>query len=145
MILSRRNNWAKLSATSFSSPRQICKKVYWGVRYKQESVNKWQRPQETWEKGRGDCEDFALLIKELCAINGIQANISVFFPKTGIGHAIVHGKFGDIFWFSSSGSYSEIKSEAEIKANVAKFFSCKEKDLTSVILTEKAVQNYLIA
>lgn len=136
--------WAEV-AHQYATPREICRLVEKNVRYKTESVDAWTGAEQTWVNGRGDCEDFAILIQELCRLSGIETKVHLYFPATGgrEGHAVLVGTWNGKIWFSSNGSYEEVKSEDEVRHRVARLLSCKEKQLWVMKLNDRDVANYV--
>ncbi len=139
-----RMEWAEVAGQTFATPREVCKLVEKNIRYKKESVDIWSRGEETWAAGRGDCEDFAIMIQELCALNGIETKVHLYFPATGgEGHAVLVGTWNGKTWFSSNGEYEEVKSEDDVRHRVARMLSVKDKQLWVMKLNETEVANYI--
>ncbi|MCO5043951.1 MAG: transglutaminase-like cysteine peptidase [Verrucomicrobia bacterium] len=139
-----RMEWAEVAGQEFSTPREICKLVEKNVRYKKEAGDVWSRGEETWAAGRGDCEDFAVLIQELCGMRGFETKVHLYFPATGgEGHAVLVGTLNGKTWFSSNGAYEEVKSEDDVRHRVARMLSVKDKQLWVMKLNEGDVANYI--
>jgi hypothetical protein len=73
------------------------------IRYSSFAHEDWQTPDETWSRGAGDCEDFALLIAYVCHYElGLESEVKVgevTMPSGAIlGHAwaVVEGVSYDI-------------------------------------------------
>lgn len=99
-----RPSWPPKGCTS---PESICRIVRNNISYEEDKQGVWQSPEKTWRRRKGDCEDFALLVTELCKNNGFQAKLRIYFkPGFAFGHAVVVGRHNDLFWMSSNGSYS---------------------------------------
>lgn len=101
-----RISWNDVIIKEFESPREICEFVRKNIRYKAEPKDRWCWPKEAWTRGRGDCEEFAVIIHELCMINGFVSEIYVAFSggfKRTSGHVYVIGDG----WFSSNGEYKQ--------------------------------------
>jgi predicted transglutaminase-like cysteine proteinase len=132
-------------AQEYASPREICRLVEKNVRYSTEKSDQWRTAGETWANGRGDCEDMAILVQELCKISGMETKVHLYFPSSGRreGHAVLVGEWNGKVWFSSNGSYEEVKSEDEVRHRVARMLSCKEKLLWVMKLSERDVLAYL--
>ncbi len=130
---------------SYGSPREICRMVEKRVSYKTEKEDKWSPAAETLAAGRGDCEDFAIVIQDVCKANGMDAKVHLYFPSKGgaEGHAVLVGEWNGKMWFSSNGSYEEVRSEDEVKARVASMLSCKAKNLWGMKLDERSVARYI--
>lgn len=139
-----RMDWSE-AAQAYASPREICRLVEKNVRYKTEKTDKWSASGETWMAGYGDCEDFAILIQELCRLSGFETKVHLYFPATGgrEGHAVLVGEWNGKIWFSSNGQYEEVKSEQEVRNRVARMLSCKEKQLWVMKLSDRDVANYI--
>ena len=99
----------------------------------------------TWARGKGDCEDMAICVQELCRQSGMSSKVHLYFPATGgrEGHAVLVGEFNGKTWFSSNGSYEEVKSEQEVRQRMAKMLSCKESQLWVMKLNESEVAKYI--
>lgn len=139
-----RPEWTEVEHT-YASPREICRVVDQNIRYSKEETDNWSPAQATWGRGRGDCEDFAICIQELCRLSGISAKVHLYFPATGgrEGHAVLVGEWNGKVWFSSNGTYEEVKSEQDVRRRVARMLSCKESQLWVMRLTETDVANYI--
>lgn len=110
---SRKISWVDLVSKEFRSPEEICKFVRKHIKYRKESQDHWFMGAETWNRGHGDCEDLAVLIWELCSLNGFESNVVVSFSgnfKQSTGHAYVTGPT----WFSSNGEYQETTKPIEV-------------------------------
>ncbi len=138
-----REEWSTV-AKAYETPREICRMIERSVRYTEEKADQWSSPQDTWARGRGDCEDFAISIQELCRLSGLPARVHLYFPAGGReGHAVLVGEWNGKIWFSSNGSYEEVKSEDEVRARVARMLSCKAKNLWVMRLSQTDVEKYL--
>ena len=49
---------------------------------------RWQSPEEFLSRGEGDCEDYALLAKELLTRNGFEAHVFSLFDDSGYAHTV---------------------------------------------------------
>ena len=111
--------WAEVS-TVVRSPKDICRRVRSHVRYEDDLGDQWESGQGTWDRGYGDCEDFAACVVDLCKATGAEAWIQVFFPANGFeAHAVAMGPLKDGFWISSNGSYETVRSMEDAKQVVA--------------------------
>lgn len=139
-----RVDWTEIEQ-AYSSPREICRLVEKNIRYTTEEQDNWSPASATWTRGRGDCEDFAICIQELCRLSGLNTKVHLYFPATGgrEGHAVLVGEWNGKTWFSSNGSYEEVKSEDEVRGRVARMLSCKEKQLWVMKLNERDVTKYM--
>ena len=59
----------------------------------------WQCPYETWERGTGDCEDWAIFVAFFAESLGHQATLVAVTLSTGEAHAVVRldGRFVDAY------------------------------------------------
>ena len=139
-----RTEWTEVQH-AYANPREICRTVEKNIRYVTEDSDTWSPAAQTWGRGRGDCEDFALIVQELCRLSGIDTKVHLYFPATGgrEGHAVLVGEFEGKMWFSSNGSYEEVKSEKEVRQRVARMLSCKEPQLWGMKLSENDVAKYI--
>jgi predicted transglutaminase-like cysteine proteinase len=137
-------DWTE-AAQSYATPREICRLVEKNVRYKTEKVDQWATAEETWTRRFGDCEDMAVLIQELAQVSGMQSKVHLYFPPTAgkEGHAVLVGEWNGKVWFSSNGSYEEVKSEDEVRKRVAKMLSAKADKLWVMKLSERDVARYI--
>ncbi|HMP76025.1 MAG TPA: transglutaminase domain-containing protein [Kiritimatiellia bacterium] len=137
-------NWSE-AAQSYASPREICRLVEKNIRYKTEKVDQWATAEETWTRRFGDCEDFAVLIQEIGRLSGLETKVHLYFPPTAgkEGHAVLVGEWEGKIWFSSNGSYEEVKSEDEVRKRVAKMLSAKADKLWVMKLSERDVARYI--
>ena len=51
-------------------------------------IDRWQSPEEFLQRRVGDCEDYALLAKELLRRNGIEAYVLSLFGEEGYAHTV---------------------------------------------------------
>lgn len=140
-----RMEWAEAASLKFSNPREIARLVEKNVRYKTEKADAWSTAEETWVAGRGDCEDFAVLIQELCKLNGMETKVHLYFPQGAgkEGHAVLVGEWNGKMWFSSNGAYEEVKSEEEVKRRVARMLSTKPANLWVMKLSDRDVAKFI--
>lgn len=140
-----RMEWAEVASLKFENPREIARLIQKNVRYKTESADAWAAAEETWVAGRGDCEDFAVLIQELCKLNGMETKVHLYFPKNAgkEGHAVLVGRWNDKIWFSSNGEYEEVKSEEDVQRRVASMLSTKSANLWVMKLSDRDVAKYI--
>lgn len=127
-------------------PREICRTVERSITYATDLVDVWSPAEHTWALGRGDCEDFAIAIQELCFASGIPTKLHVYFPtgSSREGHAILVGTWNGKLWYSSNGSYEEVGSEQEIRLRMARLLGCKESELSGMALSRRDVADYLM-
>lgn len=74
--------------------REAQRLVYQNIRFRWDTPGQdhWQTPLETLARGAGDCEDHAVLKRELLLEAGVDAdNVSLLFLRTasGTGHVVV--------------------------------------------------------
>jgi hypothetical protein len=91
------------------------------VSYASEPGDDWKPAERTWEEKRGDCEDFAICVTQMCAEAGIQADMYVVYEEGNReAHAIAVGEKDGRTWLSSNGKYKEIESLPEAAGAVSK-------------------------
>lgn len=139
-----RQDWTEV-AKSYETPREICRLVANNVRYTTESQDNWQAADQTWTRGKGDCEDMAICVQSLCKLSGLDSKVHLYFPANGKkeGHAVLVGQWNGKTWFSSNGTYEEVSSEQDVRKRVAKMLSCKDSQLWVMKLNEGDVARYL--
>jgi len=137
-------NWDD-AARECATPRDVCRLVLKHVWYTEEPRDLWSGPQDTWMKGRGDCEDFAVCIQTLCKQLGFDATVQLFYPpKPGAeGHAMVIGNWNGKIWMSSNGAYNEIRSIDDAKKCASRLLWCDAKKMWSVPLKDDDVQRFI--
>jgi predicted transglutaminase-like cysteine proteinase len=108
-------------ANDAPSPDTICSSVKRRVRYQRDIMpeDSWKTAESTWEDRSGDCEDFAVLVKDMCARKNMPATVYRFYPPQGSGHAVTIGRWQGRMWMSSNGSYVEVYSIDDAKHRVA--------------------------
>ncbi|MCE9616187.1 MAG: hypothetical protein K8T26_18085 [Lentisphaerae bacterium] len=118
------------------SPAALCATIRRHVRYASDSgpEDQWKDAQLTWSSGVGDCEDFALCVKQRCAELGITAEIYRVYPADGqLGHVVVLGEWLGRTWMSSNGGYTEVKTHAEAVRLVAESMGWDHVDVEVVV------------
>ncbi len=94
-----------------NTPRDVCNSVRNRIRYTSDTGDTWQSADESWARRKGDCEDFAIAVRDLCRAKGIFADVYVFYSKTrNVGHAVAIGRSADGLWMSCNGSFERITS-----------------------------------
>jgi len=128
-----------------TQPADVCRVVDRFVRDRRDFRDRWNTAEETWHRGRGDCEDFAVVIENLCRELGFDAHVRLYYPATpGLeGHAVVAGQWNGKFWISSMGSYREFSTETEAKASVAREMGYKSSELWSVDLKQTDIARFI--
>jgi predicted transglutaminase-like cysteine proteinase len=109
------------TAHGLQNPRSVCATVKRHVRYSRDTSpeEEWKDAEDTWSEGTGDCEDFAVLVKQRCRQRGVTAEVYSFYPPKGSGHAVVIGEWKGRLWMSSNGSFVEISSIEDASCRVA--------------------------
>jgi predicted transglutaminase-like cysteine proteinase len=105
-----------------SSPQDVCAHVKAHVRYRADMFahEEWQAATRTWQIGTGDCEDYAVCVRDLARQAGFQADIYVLRSKTArASHAVVIGTYRGSIWASSNGSYRVFQSVDDAKQALA--------------------------
>ena len=106
------SNW-QAAKQAARSPKQIAALVSRRIKFTRDQLpeHEWQTGQESWQRGYGDCEDFAVCVRELAQKAGFRSDIYVFSSKTrNEHHAVTIGTQGGRMWMSSNGSYVPIRS-----------------------------------
>lgn len=126
------------------TPQDICRIVARCVADRVETIDRWYPAQETWRRGRGDCEDFAICVQELCHQLGMETAIRLYYPTDlGEGHAVVVGRTYGRLWMSSMGSYEEVASEDDVARKVARMIGCRPEKMWSRSLAHADVEHLL--
>lgn len=126
-----------------SSPEDVCKAVTDRVKYARDMVkeDEWRDGRDTWNKKEGDCEDYAVVIKDRCEEEGFKTEIYVVKSGTaGASHAITIGEVNGALWISSNGSYKEVESLNDAKETIARDLGWWAPDV-SVLKVEKSPAN----
>lgn len=111
--------WEDLPAVA-KTPKDITKRVRAAVEFRSERGDNWASGEETWNRGWGDCEDFAACVVELCRSINVEARVRVFLNRgTRDGHAVAVGMYEGKLWISSNGWYTTVRDMTEAKAVVA--------------------------
>lgn len=104
-----------------NTAQDICRAVRNRVRYTSDTGDTWQSAAVTWERQAGDCEDFAIIVRDLCRAKSIDANVHVFYSKTrNSGHAVTIGRSADGMWMSSNGSFERVTSLADARSTITR-------------------------
>ncbi len=114
------------------SPRDLCKAVKERVRYSRDILkgDEWRSGEDTWNRRAGDCDDYAVVIKELCEREGFKAEIYVFRSRVAhAAHAVTVGEKDGIMWLSSNGSYQEVKSLDDAREAIARDMGWRAQDV----------------
>lgn len=99
---------------TFTSPEEIAFWVHTNIKYTYDwnssnpSLNEWQSPKETLERGTGDCEDMTLLFMYLCNRDlGIKPDIMLILVDNRIyaGHYIARAS--GIYYDATHGIYGD--------------------------------------
>ena len=127
------------------TPRDVCNTVGRYVGYRTEDVDRWTSAEETWQAGRGDCEDMAVCIETLCHELGFSATVNLYYSKDPRyeGHAVAVGTWGGRMWMSSNGSYEEVDSIDEVKESIARMYGCSGDELWSAVLAHDDIERRL--
>lgn len=128
-----------------AQPADVCRLADRFISDRREARDTWTTAEDTWTRGRGDCEDFSVLIESLCSELNFDAHVRLYYPTTpGLeGHAVVTGQWNGKFWVSSMGSYREFSTDAEAKASVAREMGYKPSHLWSVDLKKTDVARFI--
>ena len=102
-------------------PSDVCTAVRNRMRYTSDIGDTWQSSSESWKRRKGDCEDFAVAVRDLCRAKNISAYVHVFYSKTSrAGHAVTIGRSTDGLWMSSNGSFERITSVADARNTIVR-------------------------
>lgn len=116
------DSWTDVIAHA-NTPADICRVVKSRIRYVSDASAKdeWQDSQLTWQRRKGDCEDFAITVRDLCTAQGIKAEVVVFYPRESRqGHAVTLGEWNGGMWMSSNGSFERVNSEDDARERIAR-------------------------
>lgn len=97
----------KFNNPKFENMNDACKWVYENINYKKDRYDDWQLPQETIDRGYGDCEDMAILLMGIMQYQkGYQSEMLVVKLDNSIYHAVVryNGKIYDCTSGTSNGN-----------------------------------------
>ncbi len=104
-----------------NSARDVCNAVRNRIRYTSDTGDTWQTAGQSWNRRKGDCEDFAIAVRDLCRAKGISADVHVFYSKTSsAGHAVAIGRSADGLWMSSNGSFERVTSIADARNTIVR-------------------------
>lgn len=121
--------------------KDICEFAESHLRYDKEAGDVWSDASEIWSRRTADCEDYAIVIMDMCREAGIEAWVELYFPRgRGEGHAVAVGQLEDgRFWVSSYGKYETVSSREEISRLMGAMLSCSAKDLWNAKMDFEAV------
>ena len=136
--------WAEV-LEQCETPRDVCNVVNRFIGYRTEEMDRWASAEETWQRGRGDCEDFAVFIETLCHRLGFSVTVNLYFPSgmRGEGHAVAVGTWNGQMWMSSNGSYREVESVDEVKETVAQMYGCSKDDMWGSVMAHADIERRL--
>ena len=138
-----KQTWREAIAAS-DTPSQVCRVLSSGVRYRRDNGDSWQSVEDTWSRGAGDCEDFALCVHEFCRMLGVDVEIRIYYPIDCYeGHVVAVGQWNGKQWVASNGKYCEAKDNEAIDRYVAREMGTRRSRLFSVSLTEDQIGKLL--
>ena len=118
---------ARSPSTSFpveaigNSARDVCAAVRNRISYTSDTVDTWQTAGESWSRQKGDCEDSAVAVRDICLAKGISADVHVFYSQTSdAGHAVTIGRSAAGLWMSSNGSFERTTSLAAARNTIVR-------------------------
>ena len=118
--------------SSMRTPQDIARWFSRSFSYEMEWPDNWQSSDETACRKKGDCEDFAILSRELLARLGIQSDIIIIkFKDLKIAHAICIWKYGEYYSFMSTRKLYETNATS-IEEAVEKYYP----DWQKIIFTD---------
>lgn len=141
----RKPSWEQALAEC-QTPEDVCRMVERNIGYRLDDADHWQRPQETWERGMGDCEDFAACIQEMCRELGFPpVSLHLYFAAggRGDGHVVTVGLWCGEMWMSDVGDYREVDSIEDVTERVSRDLECHPRNLWSSELAYADVQRFL--
>lgn len=109
------------------TPEDVCSLVRRWVSYRIDTIVPGSAS-VILHRGWGDCDDYALVIRDLCRAIGCDAWARVYYSTMPVhfGHAVAFGKLASgKMWMSSNGDYREVESEEDIRKVVARILSCR--------------------
>jgi hypothetical protein len=93
-------------ASQYTTPRTVTKLLKQQFTFTKDEdlfgvIERWQTPSEFVARRAGDCEDYALLARELLTRNGIESYVFSLFGTNGYAHTVCiyvdrHGRFNVI-------------------------------------------------
>lgn len=139
-----RPTWEEV-VSECASPQDVCRMVERYIRYRSEEADRWAEARTTWARGRGDCEDFAVCVQQLCHELGLRVSVHLYFVdgRREEGHAVAVGEWHGRTWMSDLGSYEEVRSMDDVRERVSRVLSCEAGDLWGASLTRENVQRRL--
>ena len=133
------------AVSSCRNPGDVCRMAERYIMYQAEERDTWSTARATWQSRRGDCEDFAILINEMCRERGWDSWVELYFPSEAHaeGHAIVMGRYNGKLWISNMGSYEEIQSLGDVRTIVAGELECDPDTMWSCQMKYADIQRFL--
>ena len=97
------------------SPAEICYYVRNRFEYSPDPIDsngyQWMDSKLALALGKGDCEEFATIINEMCWEKKIPSSIYLFYSKKlSVCHAVTIGTFKGKMWMAENGMYYEVLS-----------------------------------
>ena len=112
----------------YETPRKICHAVKQRISYRPDMFEEWTNGEQIWKRGYGDCEDFVIVISDICSDNKISTEMYLLYPENGFkGHMIIVGGKDKQLWFASNGNYYEASSFSDIKKKIIRQLRWKNK------------------
>ena len=71
------------------------------IDYTRKNGDRWQSPEETVKRGKGDCEDFVILSVALLQEIGVESAMVVHWTDPPKGHAVLKVYRGGIRWYET--------------------------------------------
>ena len=114
------------------TPRDAVYAVSQHVKYAPDFIDKLTAPEATWEKGKGDCEDIAHAVVELCEKKGFDAWVEVFYSSESFtAHAVAMGTIDGKLWISNGRRLVKVKNMGEANKVVARTMRWKATTVKS--------------
>ena len=115
---------------SADSPKDVCAWVKRHVKESDEPDDKWRSGADVWERGHGNCKNFAAAVADLCRDKGFDATILVVGPRDdSMAHAIVVGQWNGKMWMSDNGRFEIVDSMDDVKHKISKDLGWRNRDL----------------
>lgn len=142
--LGQRPTWAEV-AVPYGTPRDLCAVVAKHVRYQAEAKDHWSPAEETWARGRGDCEDLSVLVRALCQISQFDVTLHAYLPNglKGAGHVVPVGQWNGQWWFANNGAYREVDAEEDLLQVVAQSLGWPPGETRCLKLADATVANLI--
>jgi predicted transglutaminase-like cysteine proteinase len=127
---------------SSSTPEDLSGHIKRQVRYRSDKREYWQTGRETWERRRGDCEDFAILMVQMCREKGFSAQMMCYAAGRK-GHAIAVGMWEGRYWILNNGIFTTVDHPSEIESLMASHLNSPVSHLRKFVVGDRAMEHEL--